>query len=321
MTSLKDQIDFDKYDSNNDGYLDVVCFNYAGPMGAWGTTWWPYVDSADITVENKKIEKYAFLKESAGTMKHEFGHIFGAPDYYSYGDTHEASIATFDMMCNSSSDHNGFTKWLFGWLSNDDIAYVSEATGDTTVSLAPANNKQTFENYSYSPGFRIFHVNAKAGYDDTELYAHLLSSNNSLRLNLIHNVKNEMKDPAEWVFQDMFFREGDSLAPLDYPNTGLTVDNIYNGSFTGISFTDFVTGDNPSFRVSFSDEQVHQPDPTLSLTADSLNADVRMTIDSDKPIVQRSSHSEQYEEPYLIDSAGNKLTLDVMPIENSVSAR
>ena len=288
-------------------------------------------------------------------MKHEFGHIFGAPDYYSYSDTHEAAIATFDMMCNSSSDHNGFTKWLFGWLSNDDIAYVSKATGDTTVSLAPfetslgdgkkiavvapaideqtpllseyfiveydtgtANNKQTFENYSYSPGFRIFHVNAKAGYDDTELYAHLLSSNNSLRLNLIHNVKNEMKDPNGWVFQDMFFREGDSLTPLDYPNTGLTVDNIYNGSFTGISFTDFVTGDNPSFRVSFSDEQVHQPDPTLSLTADSLNADVRMTIDSDKPIVQRSRNSEQYEEPYLIDSAGNKLTLDVMPIENSV---
>lgn len=137
MTSLKDQIDFDKYDSNNDGYLDVVCFNYAGPTGAWNSTWWPYVDSADITVENKKIEKYAFLKESAGTMKHEFGHIFGAPDYYSYSDTHEAAIATFDMMCNSSSDHNGFTKWLFGWLSNDDIAYVSEATGDTTVSLAP----------------------------------------------------------------------------------------------------------------------------------------------------------------------------------------
>ena len=70
-------------------------------------------------------------------MKHEFGHIFGAPDYYSYSDTHEAAIATFDMMCNSSSDHNGFTKWLFGWLSNDDIAYVSKATGDTTVSLAP----------------------------------------------------------------------------------------------------------------------------------------------------------------------------------------
>ena len=218
MTSLKDQIDFDKYDSNNDGYLDVVCFNYAGPMGAWGTTWWPYVDSADITVENKKIEKYAFLKESAGTMKHEFGHIFGAPDYYSYGDTHEASIATFDMMCNSSSDHNGFTKWLFGWLSNDDISYVSEATGDTTVSLAPfetslgdgkkiavvapaideqtpllseyfiveydtgtANNKQTFENYSYSPGFRIFHVNAKAGYDDTELYTEMTADYKSIK--------------------------------------------------------------------------------------------------------------------------------------------
>ena len=100
MTSLKDQIDFDKYDSNNDGYLDVVCFNYAGPTGAWNSTWWPYVDSADITVENKKIEKYAFLKEGAGTMKHEFGHIFGAPDYYSYSDTHEAAIATFDMMAD-----------------------------------------------------------------------------------------------------------------------------------------------------------------------------------------------------------------------------
>ena len=54
LTSLKDQIDFDKYDSNNDGCLDVVCFNYAGPTGAWNSTWWPYVDNADITVENKK---------------------------------------------------------------------------------------------------------------------------------------------------------------------------------------------------------------------------------------------------------------------------
>ncbi len=33
-------------------------------------------------------------------MKHEFGHIFGAPDYYSYSDTHEAAIATFDMMAD-----------------------------------------------------------------------------------------------------------------------------------------------------------------------------------------------------------------------------
>ena len=64
LTSHKDQIDFDKYDSNNDGCLDVVCFNYACPTGAWNSTWWPYVDNADITVENKKIEKYAFLKEA-----------------------------------------------------------------------------------------------------------------------------------------------------------------------------------------------------------------------------------------------------------------
>ena len=354
LTALKDQIDFDMYDSNSDGILDVVCFDFAGPLGKWSSTWWPHVMDANINIGGKTVITYTFLQESANIMTHEFGHIFGASDYYSYNANHDPAIATFDMMCGNEGDHNGFTKWTYGWFSNDDIAFVSKASGDTAVSLAPletplgdgkkiavvapaideqtpflgeyflveydsgtANNKEPFDNYNLHPGFRIFHVNANSSYNDEELTVGFDQSNYNVRANLIHNAKNELEDPLSWATQEMFFRDGDSLTPEDYPNTGLTFDTVYNGAFTGISFTDFVTGDNPSFQVSFSEEQIKQPDPKITLTFDSLSADIQMTLTSDKPLNQKKMFEEDYEAPYLIDSQGIKLTLEVQAESNS----
>ena len=51
LNALKDEIDAEKYDSDGDGNLDFVCFDYAGPSTGWGTAWWSYVFSPDIIHE------------------------------------------------------------------------------------------------------------------------------------------------------------------------------------------------------------------------------------------------------------------------------
>ena len=348
LEALKDEIgDIDRYDSDRDGYLDYVVFDFAGPTDDWGATWWPHVKfKTDFEALGKHISPYSFLKGEVDIFKHEFGHIIGADDYYSYLDGRANNLMTYDMMSGNIGDHNGFTKWSYGWIEEDQITYVDQNTGDTTVALTPIetsdsgkkiaviapsidrsngflgeyflveydvgekNSEQVFEENELTPGFRIFHVNAKTSYLVDEGLIGYTTDNLYPRNCLIHNVKNEGSTPSKQYTNDMFFREGDSLTPVGYPNTGLSVDDVYNGRFTGISFTDFVTGDHPSFKVSFSDEQKASAQPTLQLEYDEPDAQMKMTIVSDEPIamIQKKTRDQT---PYLLDPNGTKLFLDI----------
>ena len=155
----------------------------------------------DLTIGGKRIYTYTFLKSDergVSVFIHEFGHIFGAADYYSTADRGTNSIMTFDMMSGNEGDHNGFTKWSYGWFDDSDIAFVDKNSGDTVVELTPidtaldggkkiavvspaidrekgfadeyflveydsgaGNNEEVFAMESYEPGFRIFHVIAE----------------------------------------------------------------------------------------------------------------------------------------------------------------
>ena len=115
LNALKGEIDYNDFDSDGDGHLDIVCFDFAGPMGEWGETWWPHVaNNSKVEIEGKKLSKYSILRGEVFTFKHEFGHIFGAADYYSHINDHDNMIMTYDMMCTNIGDHNGFTKWSYG---------------------------------------------------------------------------------------------------------------------------------------------------------------------------------------------------------------
>lgn len=351
LTALEDQIDFDEYDSDGDGYLDVVCFDYAGPSGAWASTWWPHVSTAtEFEIGGKQIYAYSFLNGEVNVFIHEFGHIFGAADYYSTNGSSTNAIMTYDIMSVNMGDHDGFTKWSYGWINDADIVYVDKASGDMTVTLTPiessdsgkkiavvapeidpskgfideyflveydsgaGNNASVFEQYALEPGFRIFHVNAECTFIDGEPYIYYTKDNVALRDNLIHNVKNELDDPYMWGRSDMYFHEGDSLTPESYPNTGLSIDGIYNGRYTGISFTDFVTGNEPSFKVSFSDDPAPEMQINLTLDYEELKSDAEMEVSADTYITRRLMMSLQDEEtysPYLLDGNGEKLTLTV----------
>ena len=350
LAALDEKIDYDAYDSDGDGYFDFLCFDFAGPMGNWAETWWPHVSyNGKASAGGKQATTYTLIRGDSHTFMHEFGHILGAADYYSYDRSLTDPLRTFDMMSSNDSDHCGFNKWLYGWLEEDDIAFVDRESGGMSVKLSPiesplgggkkiavvapsfsddtrfldefflveydsgeGNNKQVFEKYELEPGFRIFHVNAKAEYNDETGEAVFLKNNDAYRLNLIHSVKDENDDPALiGATERMFFREGDSLTPEGYPNTGFAAEAVYNGRFTGISFTDFVTGDEPSFKVSFSDEEIRQPDPELTLECESLDSEIRMSLTSDYPLVQKRKVADDYEAPYMIDPEGTKLILDI----------
>ncbi len=352
LSAPETDIDLDKYDSDGDGHLDIVCFSFAGPEGEWGTTWWPHVSfDGDVEIGEKKVSTYTMLKDNASTFRHEFGHILGAMDYYSYNDDHPETIMTYDEMSRNQGDHNGFTKWSYGWLNDDNIVYADKASGDMTISLSPietpdggkkiaviapeidrsngfldeyflveydsgkgASASMFAEHTNYRPGFRVFHVNAKGAFDDDLQKVTYLNTNGMARDNLIHNVKLELENPSDWSMYDFFYREGDALTPVTSPNSGLSDGSVYNGRYTGISITDFVTGDQPSFKVSFSDEPVPEPKVNFELEADDLRFDAKMTLRADDGLSLREFQTReemaQYL-PYLLTADGTKLMLSV----------
>lgn len=144
LSALDEQINYQDYDADEDGRIDCVLLHLPhNTDDGWGTTWWPScsVDTwqsippmdgvavgSNIILSRNVAEKSEQL-----TLVHESGHAMGFPDYYSYDKSGSDSskypyltgTLTFDMMDNNTGDHNGFSKWIAGWLTNDDVTYVN----------------------------------------------------------------------------------------------------------------------------------------------------------------------------------------------------
>lgn len=150
MSALDDEIDYRDYDGNGDGIIDCICIRFAGPETGWGTPWWshafhaggsgpaklPYGEFDGMLADSLvMLHSPSDALSALSTLIHECGHALGLPDYYRYvapdddgrssGDALGRGIGTFDMMDGNVGDHNGFSKWMLGWVGDEDIVRVS----------------------------------------------------------------------------------------------------------------------------------------------------------------------------------------------------
>ncbi len=144
LTALDEQINYKDYDADDDDRIDCVVMHLPyNERDGWGSTWWPSCSVGswqDIEQLNEAsigsniiLSRNVAEEDGPRTLVHECGHAMGFPDYYSYDKEATDSdkypyltgTLTFDMMDNNTGDHNGFSKWIAGWLTNDDVTYVN----------------------------------------------------------------------------------------------------------------------------------------------------------------------------------------------------
>ena len=129
------QVDFSRYDNNNDGVLDAVYVKWAGIEGEWDSLWWACqgTNAWVYSVDGKEVGEYVsswysseeedldstYPLYSPRTDIHETGHLLGLPDYYDYDRTvgPDGGVGGWDMMDSNWGDHNVFSKYLLGWLT------------------------------------------------------------------------------------------------------------------------------------------------------------------------------------------------------------
>ena len=127
--AIKGQVDFSKYDWDNDGEVEQVYVIYAGEGEATGgesSTIWPHKYSLTdagldaLTFNGQTINTYACSNEiiraqlngkervfysGIGTICHEFSHCLGLPDFYDTRGGNNVGSGRYDLMCAGS--YNG----------------------------------------------------------------------------------------------------------------------------------------------------------------------------------------------------------------------
>ena len=171
---LDAEVDFSRYDNDNDGQVDLVFMYYAGYGEADGgdeDTIWPHQwglsqAGVSLALDGKTVDSYACSNELVGTGSrsgrmvgigtacHEFGHALGLPDFYDTDyDTNgiAGGLVEFSLMDAGSYNNDGYCppylnmmeRILLGWFNEDDMLefpssgnYTQEfyAVKDTTLA-------------------------------------------------------------------------------------------------------------------------------------------------------------------------------------------
>ena len=163
--AIDDTVDFSAYDSNGDGYVDLVYFIYAGyseSMGASSDCIWPKSGTSGIgTYDGLKVSRYGVNNElnyypdyplsaepykrmnGIGLFCHEFSHTLGLPDVYPTNSeaqlTDNQTMEYWDVMDGGEYTDNSYcptpyTPWekeVMGWTEIMELTDTAQLTLDT----------------------------------------------------------------------------------------------------------------------------------------------------------------------------------------------
>lgn len=326
LKAVDETVDLKEYDADGDGYADLVYFVYSGPDEDWGSSWWPHCKAENtgfLSIDGVGVRKYVL---SGATSKqiviHESGHLLGLPDYYAYTQGAARDIGITDMMNDNFGDHNGFSKWTMGWISEDDIIFIDKNTKGETISLspidspdkdgkklaviAPDNPRDIHSEYllveyvsgrgnmsrlemgqSYPEGFRIFHVSAEV---DGEGFDYIRSNNYGDSELLITALGNKE-----------VFIQGDEVTPYSSPST-----ELYSG-YSGFTINDFITGEDPSFRVSYNEKENIHTEPVFTISEGNVSNMLETTLQSDMALCLAGKNAP--EDPVRLEKDGRTYPL------------
>ena len=152
------------FDSDGDGYLDLVWIVYSHKTTTTGE-WWAYVtytnntfSRSQPTVKTLGFASIDWMDKSCNgydphTYIHETGHTYGLADYYDYNNVW-SPMGGIDFMDHNLGDHCMFSKFTLGWTSPwvvDDTAEITlrpgTTTGDCFIIPSPNYNGTAFDEY------------------------------------------------------------------------------------------------------------------------------------------------------------------------------
>lgn len=167
-SAVTSQVNFGDYDSNNDGYVDLVMIVYAGySQGSSGNRddIWPKAGmGSSFQIGGKTINRYCVTSElnysptrkfqsppnkrisGIGLACHEFSHTMGLPDFYPYNagaQINNQAMEYWDLMDNGEYTDNGYTptpytpweKEVMGW---QQIQTLSDTPAAVTLQSGEA---------------------------------------------------------------------------------------------------------------------------------------------------------------------------------------
>lgn len=258
-------IDFSQFDNDGDGTIDYFAVYWTGPDEGWASFWWGWngvFGDSNYRVDGKKLYNFTWQweEEGAGTIIHETGHALGLPDYYDYDETIGPSggLGGMDIM-DGWGDHNGFSKWVLGWLepfvltsSLSNISLKPQSLypevaiiGKDFNGLNPygeyflIQNRQKIANDIILPGsgFLIFHVDSRVGCEGEFLYDNSYTEHKLLRV-MEADGKEEIEKGKYGDAED-FYNKGNSFTPKTFPSS-----HLYNGSSSGVWIRDIIFSGN-----------------------------------------------------------------------------
>ena len=186
-------IEWSRYDWNDDGYVNQLLIVYAGKGmndGGDGNTIWPhqwwmsehqhegaYCNPIEVSYDDKDylVDCYCTVQEegvasaSFGTICHEYSHCFGFPDFYN-GST--KYVGSWDLMDYGNYNGDGYCpagysaheRWIMGWLT------LTELTTETTLSNIPALSDEgqayLVRNDGYANEYYIVENRQQQGWDE-----------------------------------------------------------------------------------------------------------------------------------------------------------
>ncbi len=274
--------DFSPYDNDGNGVIDYLVVIWTGPREGWSDFWWGYqteFGDRSALLDGKRLGLYSWQWETANppqeflpnTVIHETGHALGLPDYYDYDDGVGplGGVGGMDIMDGARGEHNGFSKFMLGWLSpsvlnRQDQALTLRPSGTYPEALivmpeySPERpfaefyllqNRWRVANDTTLPGqgLVVWHIDARL--DD---WRNLFAWNNSYTphklIRLMEADGLEEIESGGSADTGDFYVAGRTFGPATSPGSGR-----YDGSATGVTVRNIsVSGSNVSLEVAFA---------------------------------------------------------------------